>query len=511
MLKELSGCLGRDVQREFPPADHLPEPAEVGGESGRDALPRLDSEGDLEDAYIQDRQSEAIKQATAQMVMVNALPEELDALQALGGRIHAMNSCRFRDFAKHSALQQANSLIRQWAEQEEIISGEALVPIRKRYHLRFFDERGFSLSLSQTLLLVINHKSAFLTAAEQLTFDSKVREANRVRKAAMKRTGALAPLEATLWGHPHIMSIVAKAQQAMFQTDGATAWKSSLFDGLWYEGPAFRDSSGQSLLDHRTDGPEMVRRLADLGGPRFEHSHPPEPVPPFFDFVPTPAAIAAPTSASGYRLRVFGAEVTDDLALRPDDPARDVLPQVEPKDVRIEALWRRRGSDRVVGDGVELAARSQRAAEDRFRLSLASEAQKLNAKMTPVFEHFTEVHDLQKSRCRSTSKAGCGEVTKAIQPIAPPAAVRRHVAPHPPQTVDEVAKLFLESDALKTVMDLEKNRSNRCASGWKSGYRSEPMSLEEIRSVRMVERAFQRSRPQSGTARELSRGRPNRK
>lgn len=64
--------------------------------------------------------------------------------------------------------------------------------------------------------------------------------------------------------------------------------------------------------------------------------------------------------------------------------------------------------------------------------------------------------------------------------------------PTPPQTAEEVGRLFKQSDALQTILSIDASEiggfAHRCPAGWNSGYRVEPMSKDEIRKARIVEK-----------------------
>mmetsp|Transcript_82097 Transcript_82097/g.150108 ORF Transcript_82097/g.150108 Transcript_82097/m.150108 type:complete len:1390 (-) Transcript_82097:80-4249(-) len=66
------------------------------------------------------------------------------------------------------------------------------------------------------------------------------------------------------------------------------------------------------------------------------------------------------------------------------------------------------------------------------------------------------------------------------------------VGPPAPQTAEEVGRLFMQSDALQTILSLDASEiggfAHRCPAGWNSGYRVEPMSKDEIRKARIVEK-----------------------
>lgn len=61
-----------------------------------------------------------------------------------------------------------------------------------------------------------------------------------------------------------------------------------------------------------------------------------------------------------------------------------------------------------------------------------------------------------------------------------------------PQTAEEVGKLFLNMDALQTILQVDSSDiggfANRCPAGWRSGYRAEPMSKKEIRTAHIVQK-----------------------
>jgi len=61
-----------------------------------------------------------------------------------------------------------------------------------------------------------------------------------------------------------------------------------------------------------------------------------------------------------------------------------------------------------------------------------------------------------------------------------------------PQTADDVGKLFLRMDALQTILAVDSSEiggfAQRCPAGWKSGYRVEPMSKDEIRKAHIVQK-----------------------
>lgn len=62
----------------------------------------------------------------------------------------------------------------------------------------------------------------------------------------------------------------------------------------------------------------------------------------------------------------------------------------------------------------------------------------------------------------------------------------------PPQTLEEIGKLVAQCDALKSIMSIDQAETGgfarRCLVGWSSGYREEPMTKEELRRTRQLEK-----------------------
>jgi hypothetical protein len=61
-----------------------------------------------------------------------------------------------------------------------------------------------------------------------------------------------------------------------------------------------------------------------------------------------------------------------------------------------------------------------------------------------------------------------------------------------PKTAEDIGDLFLQMDAMKTILEVDSSEiggfAHRCPAGWRSGYRAEPMSKEEIRKAHIVQK-----------------------
>merc|ERR1712060_942255 len=72
-----------------------------------------------------------------------------------------------------------------------------------------------------------------------------------------------------------------------------------------------------------------------------------------------------------------------------------------------------------------------------------------------------------------------------------------------PQTVEEIGRLIEQSDVLQTILSIDKAEhggfAHRCPAGWNSGYREEPMSKEEIRKARIVEKCLKPRSARTGS------------
>lgn len=174
-----------------------------------------------------------------------------------------------------STLGSPRKRLQQKVEKISQADGSSIQPcqrISKRYMLRFFEESRPDLpwlELFQCMLLVMSGKMAFLTAEEKAVFEARLLTAKEAWRMTSADGGAFTSLEAALWSHPTIVSLVARLQKTSAAVAGPNAFKSMIFAGR--RGLASgRDGTGISLSSASPVGGgclENLRRAGDLGGP----------------------------------------------------------------------------------------------------------------------------------------------------------------------------------------------------------------------------------------------------
>jgi hypothetical protein len=528
-----------------------------------------------EDAILEATRSKALSDVNQRAHVVTVRPDEIAMLKTrCPGSTEQMGSHSFRKFFNRSRQKAADTLIRREAKQQEKVEPRTgRVKITKRYLLQFFedDDQGLPwLSLMQSLILVIEGVAQFHSGQEYTVFNTKLRSFNQIRKAASKKPGLFPPLEAALWSHPVILTLATRLQRAMCRGDGASAWKSSLFEGC-YVASSDRDAAGDSLNSGMRIGDEsshLLRKLADLSGQfATDNRWSTEPDPPSAVLTPFSVAIAATTTAAHYPVHAFG-ESSEPMVppqiVRYTDKAKELAHEVTPRDLRIEMLRRkRRARDALTAprEDYPLEAHADLKAQQRYgewmlKSNVPAAARSAKAKMLPYFESLVSptsqtcsppparrrrrplgapvdaeklAHSSEEDQENPTlahadsatlhadaSASGPADMMmaqslerkKATAVVSAPLhstssmqeagsassaqAVREGASNRSPQTAEDIGKLFLQMDALHTIIDVDTSEiggfANRCPAGWKSGYRNEPMSKAEIRRARIVQK-----------------------
>eukprot|EP00933_Yihiella_yeosuensis_P070441 TRINITY_DN78547_c2_g1_i1.p1 TRINITY_DN78547_c2_g1~~TRINITY_DN78547_c2_g1_i1.p1 ORF type:complete len:870 (-),score=154.21 TRINITY_DN78547_c2_g1_i1:124-2610(-) len=528
-----------------------------------------------------------------------AAKEVVDATLVVQVRPHELARLGKDDKAKMMGLEGFGTFYRKVTAKaaEEIVKRRALeankpvaltgqvqkIRYVKRYRLRFFDEDLPDLpwlTLNQSLMLVIQGKSAFHSPVERSLWETKMKVFNEERKAALKAPGLFAPIEAALWSHPVVLARTARLQKAQTRGEGAAAWKGSVFEGRW-ELSSGRDSAGDHLINKQpTDGALslMLRRTADMAGPfvvsRNANSKPLSLKP---DKLQTQDTFIATRTASGFPVRPFGGivgfrqEGSHETVFRPACQEQILPSDAFPKDLRLEELRKRRHARdlqqarldqssqlrddpkhtqyskdsmettpsspskapeslrstsiraRTVALVADGDARAQRRCRDRIMDTDVSKGVKqFKEKVMPYFDRFIQdestvassflrhassgTASLEESSYNTglaAAEAACSleaslgfagmHLTDMLASEDDPKTKKSASSTSPvpkakfvPKTAADIGIWLENNNPLHTILD--RGMDNRCAVGWKSGFRADPMSSEEIVAVRTLER-----------------------
>jgi len=152
-------------------------------------------------------------------------------------------------------------------------------------------------------------------------------------------------------------------------------------------------------------------------------------------------------------------------------------------------------------------------------------AKAFKAGLKPFFEGFASPDVAASSsigscRVQRASDSKCEEGPWSMLPpsggaAAAPDAGRSasrlpHIRTSPlPQSIEEVGRLVERSNALGMPCGMDTAEhggfAHRCPAGWNSGYREEPMSKEEIRRARIVEKCLAPRRHRGSAAPHTAR------
>eukprot|EP00930_Biecheleria_cincta_P016768 TRINITY_DN13527_c0_g1_i1.p1 TRINITY_DN13527_c0_g1~~TRINITY_DN13527_c0_g1_i1.p1 ORF type:complete len:1117 (+),score=160.91 TRINITY_DN13527_c0_g1_i1:171-3521(+) len=509
MMQEFSERLGREVQQGSQPRLDLPAPEE------------------------QNEESIVAREVGASTLVMTISPNELPLLFAdSNASVQFMGAEDFQSFYKDAVAKTTSELIKRRAQEAEQVPVQQdkakVVRITKRYLLRFFDEDLPDLPwlhLLQSLLLVIRGKASFHSVTERYLYETKVKSYNEERKAALKRPGMFAPLEACLWSHPVILGESGKLQRALVIGDSATAWKSVVFEGRCHESSE-RDILGRTFYSQAAEGgigSRMLRKAVELGGPFSAYGYiEPRIAPPaeHGDFLAT-------RTASGFPVRPFGFKGPAAQAVfRMEDQVQNISQSTEPKDVRLEKIRRHRHAlamSTLSCQGERTAAMiadGESRAQTRYSKWVMSsdvpdDARDFKQSLLPYFDSF-----MSSAGAGDTSKVSAdgvgeredlpegwsaGQLTYGTAPddesaqatpenkkqqrkkqpnassTGPPSS--RLLPAAAPQTAEEVGRWLAQNDALQTIKS-DKTTREQCAVGWKSGFRKQPMTDEEIIRIR---------------------------
>jgi len=447
---------------------------------------------------------QAIEEVSQSTLMMTVSPRELGSLALAKNKanVQLMGVEHFEQFYMNAVQRAADELVKQRArEAEQQEQDKTKRPrIIKRYRLRFLEEESDLpwLPLQETLMLVIRGKSMFLTPTEQALYDSKMKNVNEERRAAARLPGFFAPLEAVLLCHPVMVGLTTKLQRDLRPNDGVMAWKAQLFQGR-YEKLSSRAIVGHQFLSDDRES-HMLRTCVNVGGP-FNAS-------PAKSTLDPPAVIhdqfLATTTSSGTVWRAFGSEEDAQTRYRMEDPIRQLPTLTEPRELRLEDACRARSAQRaqsvvrhlgertadMVADG---EARSQRRFHSWAMSSLVpEEAQLWKAKVLPFFDEFASTcsssrrspgctaesfFDTKASKTSETWNSGI-----SMKTVGTPSGSK---VVKLPTTPEEVGQWLSSHDALQSVT----GDAMKSACGWSSGFRKDPMSMEEVLNVRILERS----------------------
>lgn len=508
MIKEFSERLGRTVQQ-----GSQPLPAEPVREE-------------------QNEESVVAREVGASTLVLTISPNELPLLAAdSNASVQFMGAEDFQSFYKNAVAKTTSELIKRRAQEAEQVHVQhdkaKVVKITKRYLLRFFDEDVPDLPwlhLLQSLMLVIRGKATFHSVHERYLYETKVKSYNEERKAALKRPGMFAPLEACLWSHPVILGESGKLQRALVMGDSATAWKSVVFEGRCEESSG-RDILGRTIYSKAAEGgieSRMLRKAVELGGPFSAYG--------YIELTTVPPAehgdFLATRTASGFPVRPFGFKGPAAQAVfRLENQVQKISQSTEPKDVRLEKIRRHRHAiamSTLSSQGERTAAMiadGESRAQTRYSKWVMSsdvpdDAREFKQSLLPYFDSL-----MSSAEAQTTSKMSAGGVgeqdlpenwsvgqltdrmapdgesaqassetkkqqrkkTSGVSQTGPPSS--RLLPAAPPQTAKEVGRWLAQNDALQTIKS-DKTTREQCAVGWKSGFRKQPMSDEEIVRIR---------------------------
>eukprot|EP00747_Dinoflagellata_sp_TGD_P108893 gnl/TRDRNA2_/TRDRNA2_170553_c1_seq1.p1 gnl/TRDRNA2_/TRDRNA2_170553_c1~~gnl/TRDRNA2_/TRDRNA2_170553_c1_seq1.p1 ORF type:complete len:779 (-),score=114.27 gnl/TRDRNA2_/TRDRNA2_170553_c1_seq1:34-2196(-) len=585
IINEISTCIGRQVQGEEVPSADLDSQSH-----GHSSQCHSQHQGSHFDEFApddDDAHHEALREVSHRALRVTVKPEEQALIaKACRGSIRQMGQDRFKEFHEKCTQHAVDVVMKSRAEQVEVERGSRPSPITKRYLLPFFEEDRADLpwlAIMQSVLLVIMKRTPFHTPQERSAFDNGLRGFNQVRKVALRKPGLFAPVEAALWSHPVVVHLAAKVQRSVCHSDGATAWKTSLFEGC-HEDSSCRDPTADVLYSQALpqDGPKLLRKLADVSGRFTVGTGEMSQTPSLDDSLLTPqqsCCFISTKTGSGVHIRAFGErELTreeEHQVLRLSDRGLDTPRDPQPRDIKIEELRLRRQRQRaelnslsawstksseiptVIHHGDLKAQRHYTAYAMRTEIPEKAKAFKYHLLTSydaflyggidqgtssssrafasssrsdgadgspprPAQSDASSPRAAQGTAAGTTPSGGSAEVVpQASSPDAslhadsslrrsaekggPSGASPSQASEAPavrkppafgagfPQTVDEVGRLVEQSDALQTVLALDVTEhggfAHRCPAGWDSGYRVEPMSKEEIRRARIVERA----------------------
>jgi len=355
-----------------------------------------------------------------------------------------------------------------------------------------------TLSLLQSMLLVMKGKWVLLSSAEQKLFEARMRDHNAHRRAALRKSGLLQPLEAVLWSNPLVFQHSDEVEKvAQGRPPSPTAWKSSLFEGRC-EASSDRDPAGLSLGGVRV-GDAALRRLADVGGPFLVGTGPlPQPQQERSRVQETKAGIACLH------------EIQRATAVQPH---RDVLERRRCRDTETPGI----GAGTTPPPSGRRSVRQQSdAAGDRqaaLRMMQTMVPKQVHAQKAELLRYFEGLMTLVREAPSGTStrpqtepahvEGASGvhsllessevlEASKKPHSADVPARFARPLAP--PRTAEEVGRMLQASNgdnvhsALRCKPQSAPEQSPGMSYGWHSGAREAPMSSEEIRRTRIIER-----------------------
>jgi len=520
-MQELSGCLGRDVGLDMMPSCAALPPA---GTSGTVKASYGSSDPDSRTEVVANPALlQTMREVSARMLVVTVGPEEQPDLEEKTGGDKRMSTLRFKQFHHNEAQRIAEVVMQRRAEIAEEASGVLPVVVRivKRYNLGFFDEQkdlGW-LPILQSLLLVVQGHAPFQSHTEHFLFDEKLRSFKEARKLALKKPGAFAPLEAALWSHPKILQLAMSMQRATLHGESATSWKGEVFEGSQNLCTG-RDFTGSSLASAKPVGGSsqlLLRKATDVSG-QFELAGA-GPTggcvnPPIAELTPYQPSCFATKTHSGFPVRSFGETFPPEHQLhhlpapllRQTDATLQLPSATGEQAQRLETLRlqrRERDGGALVAAGRppdrELLYDSNIKAQRRYgHWMMASEipesSRNFKDRLQPFFEQLivteqpaaetaTARQQNTASRLRSENVTGEGVGSSAAGASigAISGGTVLSLPPTFPRTVDEIGQMVERSDALATILDL--NREPPAG--------SEPSGPDkEVRRARLIEKAY---------------------
>jgi hypothetical protein len=386
-----------------------------------------------------------------------------------------------------------------------------MVKYIKRYRLPFFDEHGPAdlpwLAPMQSIMLHIHGKPVFLTFAEGEHFEATLPRLNEMRRLAARSRGLFAPLEAAFWSHPVILAMSRNLQKEMMagSVDSPTMWKATIITGSAQlcSDISSRDAAGVSLNTHaNSDGADkrVLRKLIDVSG-HF-------------------------STACGDAEQAPGTDGVKCLDWRsradfiyPDEVYR--MPQkTQTKETRIESLrLQRQLRDQKNAvwprEGQPLLTDTHKKAEERFKVQqmlstiVPREVQEHKERLVPQFAALPAIAHAPvqsysarqrrppPSSIRSSSEAD-SQLDNLPAAAASPSSETATIAVRQPKTLEDIEFLVKKMQPLQTLLAIDTDEhgsfSHRSPVGWKSGFRTAPMSQEEIAGARAVEKCCARQR-----------------
>lgn len=393
----------------------------------------------------------------------------------------------------------------------------------KRWRLSFLEDCPSDapwLGPQQSKMMVIEGKYAFLTPLERGHVESQLLGVHEARKLALQSPGIFPPLEAVLLAHPVIVALaLGTARSNLHCTFKPPSWKTKIFVGR-PELASGRDATGASLVSAAQSGGRMMHQLRKLGHTHgnFMVSTGPSPEPQH-GMLEWSGTFLATTTASGFPVRSFldkplpilgatqGIVRYVDTTLRYNLPVASATPRMQSRAKPPATASDSRGAT----PRTPASAQSELPAQDRYNKAIMQspipqKAQKFKEQDTAPSPRSrsdrtpaTAGPDPHSPRSPTAADASPTELGEEASPAGPRSGLAWGLeeAVARPRTAAEVGKLVEQFDALETILgDDPRGFARRSPVGWMSGYRDTPMTMEEIRNARIVQRSLLRDHRQ---------------